>query len=221
MGLFPPDFVRTLKQRGIAWFATVSTVKEARAAAAAGADVIIAQGSEAGGHRACFDAGAAERTQVGLFSLLPSVVDAVSLPVVATNGDALAVMIEAEGAGMMVAPGDVDALEDALFRLLDDQALAASAQAAAGRLATKMRWSEAVQPLVEFCRAPRRAPDLLDPTVAEAILAPTAANASRRMGWRQDVRIVQALLSEGGPALVLRKAVGRITRRRAARSGTR
>ena len=84
MGLFPPDFVRTLKQRGIAWFATVSTVKEARAAAAAGADVIIAQGSEAGGHRACFDAAAAERTQVGLFSLLPGIVDAVSLPVVAT-----------------------------------------------------------------------------------------------------------------------------------------
>ena len=51
MGLFPPDFVRTLKQRGIAWFATVSTVKEARTAEAAGADVIIAQGSEAGGHR--------------------------------------------------------------------------------------------------------------------------------------------------------------------------
>ena len=86
MGLFPPDFVRTLKQRGIAWFATVSTVKEARAAAAAGADVIIAQGSEAGGHRACFDAAAAERTQVGLFSLLPGIVDAVSLPVVATGG---------------------------------------------------------------------------------------------------------------------------------------
>jgi len=86
MGLFPPDFVRTLKQRGIAWFATVSTVKEARAAAAAGADVIIAQGSEAGGHRACFDATAAERTQVGLFSLLPGIVDAVSLPVVATGG---------------------------------------------------------------------------------------------------------------------------------------
>ena len=86
MGLFPPDFVRTLKQRGIAWFATVSTVKEARAAAAAGADVIIAQGSAAGDHRACFDATAAERTQVGLFSLLPGVVDAVSLPVVATGG---------------------------------------------------------------------------------------------------------------------------------------
>lgn len=86
MGLFPADFVARLKHHGIAWFATVCTVKEARAAEAAGADVIIAQGSEAGGHRACFDAASAERTQVGLFSLLPAVVDAVSAPVVATGG---------------------------------------------------------------------------------------------------------------------------------------
>jgi nitronate monooxygenase len=86
MGLFPPEFIRELKKRGIAWFAIVSTVAEARAAEAAGADVIVAQGAEAGGHRACFDAAAAERTQVGLFSLLPSVVDAVSVPVVATGG---------------------------------------------------------------------------------------------------------------------------------------
>jgi nitronate monooxygenase len=86
MGLFPPEFIRELKKRGIAWFAIVSTVAEARAAEAAGADVIVAQGAEAGGHRACFDAAAAERRQVGLFSLLPSVVDAVSVPVVATGG---------------------------------------------------------------------------------------------------------------------------------------
>ena len=86
MGLFPPAFVDELKSRGVAWFATASTVAEARAAADAGADVIIAQGSEAGGHRAAFDAEAAERTLVGLFSLLPAVVDAVDVPVVATGG---------------------------------------------------------------------------------------------------------------------------------------
>ena len=86
MGLFPEQFVGKLKQRGIAWFATVSTVKEARAAEAAGADVIVAQGSEAGGHRACFDADLAERTQVGLFALLPAIANAVSVPVVATGG---------------------------------------------------------------------------------------------------------------------------------------
>jgi len=86
MGLYPPDFVARLKARGIVWFANISTVAEARAAEAAGADVIVAQGMEAGGHRGCFDAGKAERELVGLFSLLPAVVDAVKLPVVATGG---------------------------------------------------------------------------------------------------------------------------------------
>src|SRR6185436_18519675 len=62
------------------------SVTEARAAEAAGADVIVAQGAEAGGHRAAFDASTAERKLVGLFSLLPAVVDAVRVPVVATGG---------------------------------------------------------------------------------------------------------------------------------------
>jgi nitronate monooxygenase len=86
MGLFPPGFVAALKARGTAWFANVSTVAEARAAEAAGADVIVVQGAEAGGHRGSFDAASAEREMVGLFALLPAVVDAVRVPVVATGG---------------------------------------------------------------------------------------------------------------------------------------
>lgn len=86
MGLFPPALVDRLKSAGIAWFATVTTVAEARAAEAAGADVIVAQGAEAGGHRGAFDAAIARDAAVGLFALLPQVVDAVSVPVVATGG---------------------------------------------------------------------------------------------------------------------------------------
>jgi nitronate monooxygenase len=86
MGLYPPDFVRRLKAAGIAWFATATTVAEAKAAEAAGADVIVAQGMEAGGHRGCFEADMAELRQVGLFALLPAIVDAVRIPVVATGG---------------------------------------------------------------------------------------------------------------------------------------
>ena len=86
MGLYPPEFVAKLKQRGIFWFAHVSTVREARAAEAAGADAIVAQGAEAGGHRGCFDAALAERGLVGSFALLPAVVDAVRVPVIATGG---------------------------------------------------------------------------------------------------------------------------------------
>lgn len=86
MGLYPAPFVQKMKERGIKWFATISTVSEAKAAEEAGADVIVAQGSEAGGHRGSFVADEAIAKQVGLFSLLPAVVDAVKLPVVATGG---------------------------------------------------------------------------------------------------------------------------------------
>ncbi|MFH6783097.1 MULTISPECIES: NAD(P)H-dependent flavin oxidoreductase [Methylobacterium] len=86
MGLYPPEIVARLKDRGIAWWATVTTVVEALAAEAAGADAVVAQGAEAGGHCGCFRADRAEAEAVGLMALLPAVVDAVRIPVVATGG---------------------------------------------------------------------------------------------------------------------------------------
>jgi nitronate monooxygenase len=86
MGLYPPAFVDRMKAKGIKWFANISTVTEALAAEAAGADAIVAQGMEAGGHRGAFNAGTAEATMIGLFSLLPAAVDAVKAPVIATGG---------------------------------------------------------------------------------------------------------------------------------------
>jgi nitronate monooxygenase len=86
MGLYPPAFVSEMKAHGILWFATATTVAEAKAAEAAGADAVIAQGMEAGGHRGAFHADEAERQMVGLMALLPQVVDAVSVPVIAAGG---------------------------------------------------------------------------------------------------------------------------------------
>src|SRR5439155_22875786 len=56
----------------------------ARAAEAAGVEVIVAQGAEAGGHRSTWRPGA--RADVGTFALVPEVVDAVAVPVVAAGG---------------------------------------------------------------------------------------------------------------------------------------
>jgi nitronate monooxygenase len=86
MGLYPPAFVSDLRARGILWFATATTVAEAKAAEAAGADAIVAQGMEAGGHRGTFRAEEAEVQMVGLMSLLPQICDAVTVPVIGAGG---------------------------------------------------------------------------------------------------------------------------------------
>ena len=86
MGLLDPDDVERLHGSGIAWFATATTLDEALAAQEAGADAVVAQGMEAGGHRGTFDPDAAERTAVGLVALVPHLVDHLRVPVIAAGG---------------------------------------------------------------------------------------------------------------------------------------
>lgn len=86
MGVYPPAFSAKLKAQGILWFAAATTVAEARIAEAAGADAIVAQGAEAGGHRGSFRPEDAEAQSIGLMALLPQIADAVSVPVIATGG---------------------------------------------------------------------------------------------------------------------------------------
>jgi glycosyltransferase involved in cell wall biosynthesis len=110
-----------------------------------------------------------------------------SLPIVATAGDSLAALIDSNGIGLTVPAGDVDALEAALFRLLDDDAFNRSCRDAIERVVPTYRWSVVLQPLLEFCRTPSRAPDLVDPETA-AMVGSLGTGMWDRIGWRADLR---------------------------------
>ncbi len=133
------------------------------------------------------------------------------LPVVATAGDSLAETIESEGAGLAVPAGDVDALEDALFRILDDEPFAASCRAASTRVAADFRWSKVLEPLLEFCRAPRRAPDLVDPIMAANVADPLKLRHARRR-FQRDLGIVVQHVRDGDFKSLARRAAGRARR---------
>lgn len=75
------------RRRGIKVVTMVATVEDARRADAAGSDIIVVQGAEAGGHRSIDGKPATpEATSIGMIALLPQVVDAVRVPVVAAGG---------------------------------------------------------------------------------------------------------------------------------------
>jgi nitronate monooxygenase len=85
MGLFPEPIMQRLKGNGTFIIATATTVKEALALEAAGVDAIVAQGAEAGGHRGAF---ATEHpgSPIGTMALVPQIVDAVRVPIIASGG---------------------------------------------------------------------------------------------------------------------------------------
>lgn len=101
-GLPPPALLDRVKAAGCIVMGSATIVREAVWLEQNGADVVIAQGAEAGGHRGMFLTEDIT-TQPGLFALLPQVVDAVKLPVIAAGsiadgrGIAAAFMLGAAG----------------------------------------------------------------------------------------------------------------------------
>lgn len=84
-GLPSPPIVAHLRSLGCRILSSATSPREARWLAAKGADVVIAQGAEAGGHRATFNF-EREEALIGGMALVPQIVDAIDLPVVAAGG---------------------------------------------------------------------------------------------------------------------------------------
>jgi nitronate monooxygenase len=93
-GLPAPDLLARVKGWGSSVIASATTVDEARWLQDHGADAVIAQGLEAGGHRGLFLSDDLS-TQLGTFALLPQVVAAVDVPVIAAGGIADAAGVRA------------------------------------------------------------------------------------------------------------------------------
>ena len=112
-GLPDAGLLARVKRTGAMVLSSATTVEEARWLEAHGADAVIAQGTEAGGHRGMFLADDIA-AQPGLFALLPQIVDAVKLPVIAAGaiadgrGIAAAMALGASavqvGTGYLLAP---------------------------------------------------------------------------------------------------------------------
>ena len=131
-GILSEAQVAALQSRGILVMGTATTVAEARAWDAVGADIICAQGSEAGAHRGTF-LGDPEASLVGTMALVPQMADAVRVPVIAAGGImdgrgiAASLILGAAGAQMGTAflscpeSGIPAAWRDALMNARDDQ----------------------------------------------------------------------------------------------------
>src|SRR5699024_10588645 len=84
-GLPPKEIVHRLKKEKIIMIGTATTVKEAIANEEIGMDMVVAQGSEAGGHRGTF-MGSFKESLIGTMALVPQTVDHINIPVIAAGG---------------------------------------------------------------------------------------------------------------------------------------
>jgi glycosyltransferase involved in cell wall biosynthesis len=133
-----------------------------------------------------------------------------SLPVVASDGDGFADVIRWRNLGLVVPPGDVDALVEALYSLLADDERRAMHRAAIAEFVPEMRWSKVLAPLHEFCRHPTRAADLADPRQRVMIGDPMAQAMWGKRGWKHTARVAITHIRHGELSDLTRKLRMRI-----------
>lgn len=206
----PTPFVGRAKAAGVQIICQVQTLKHARSAADAGADIIVAQGTEAGGH------GGARTT----LTLVPAVVDAVApLPVVAAGGIsdgrglAAALTLGASGVLMgtrffataealghentkarLVSAGGDDTVRTTVFDIVRELPWPAEYQIRAVRNALSERWHGSEEALrreigvskaspVDAFKGALQAGDTEESVVVGGRVSTSCAPSSRRVSW--------------------------------------
>ena len=134
-----------------------------------------------------------------------------NLPMVVTEGDSFAELVEAEGLGIVVPAQDVAALESALERVLYDDVFIAEARANVTRVREQFYWERTLAPLVE---AVRRAEHAADWTGSRAALAGSSRSGRRTSGLGHDLRMAWHHLVNSGPSAVTSRIRARLSRSR-------
>jgi GT2 family glycosyltransferase/glycosyltransferase involved in cell wall biosynthesis len=156
------------------------------------------------------------------------------LPIVTTEGDSFGDLVGANGMGVSVPEKDIDALADALEKVLYNPEFAAEAREAIEVVREEFFWENALRPLIEFCRDPQPAPDR---KMARPLQSGSShdgrgkkkqqqsktpeerlhAIATSRHGVARDVALARFYISEGGVDLLRQKVRNRMSTRERSR----
>lgn len=164
-GMPAPAVVERFRAAGIHLVGAATTVAEAISVQQAGADAVIASGVEAGGHRVSF-LKSAERSLVGTFALVPQVVDAVDIPVIAAGGIA-----DRRGVAAAFALGATGVQVGTAFLRTRESAASAAHRAALGEIAA----DDTALTRAATGRLARGIPNLFIETIERGAIAPFPA----------------------------------------------
>ncbi|WP_241981832.1 glycosyltransferase [Cryobacterium ruanii] len=148
------------------------------------------------------------------------------LPIVTTNGDGFGDLVERTGMGISVPERNVEALADALIKVLYDDEIKRNAHAAVLEVREQFTWAEALRPLIEFCRDPQIAPDRATRLAGQRVervrsvrkSALTRSTPEGRLheaattstGLAREVALIRYYVTEGGVTMLASKAKSRV-----------
>lgn len=146
------------------------------------------------------------------------------LPAITSKGDAVGGLLEQRGCGVTVPVEDPEALASTIIDILGDDEKREQMSAAAHALSSsELTWPAVIEPLADFCAAPKIAADRRDPALSELLQAVDTFEEHARLLDKQPIQnrnaldMVRAVYRDGGMSAVMDRSLKKITRRTKAR----